>query len=132
MYFLQRDQWQEHISKKKDDTASGLITFLQGLVSETVSIFRKGVRFGDFVTRMIGGSGGAVTVEEKTGKTIMEIDKAIFREELVVPKITFNCIDVISGDKANTFAFGTIRSVDTANRIIELDLLEGQTGTPGK
>lgn len=128
--FSAKRSMQEHISKKKDDTASGLITFLQGLVSETVSIFRKGVRFGDFVTGMIGGSGGAVTVEEKTGKTIMEIDKAIFREELVVPKITFNCIDVISGDKANTFAFGTIRSVDTANRIIELDLLEGQTGTP--
>lgn len=117
------------LSRKTDDTASGLITFVKGIISEAVSIFRKGVRFGNFVTGMIGGSGGAITVEEKTGKTILEVDKAIFREEMVTPKITFNCIDVISGDKANTFAFGTVRSVDTANRIIELDLLEDQIGT---
>lgn len=117
------------LSRRTEDTASGLITFVKGIISEAVSIFRKGARFGNFVTGMIGGSGGAVTVEEGTGKTILEVDKAIFREEMVTPKITFNCIDVISGDKANTFAFGTIRSVDTANRIIELDLLEDQTGT---
>lgn len=117
------------LSKKNDDTASGLITFIKGIISEAVSIFRKGIRFGHFVTGMIGGSGGAVTVDEKTGKTVLEVDKAIFREEMVTPKITFNCIDVISGDKANTFAFGTVRSVDTANRIIELDLLEDQLGT---
>lgn len=117
------------LSRKNDDTASGLITFIKGIISEAVSIFRKGVRFGHFVTGMIGGSGGAVTVDEKTGKTVLEVDKAIFREEMVTPKITFNCIDVISGDKANTFAFGTVRSVDTANRIIELDLLEDQLGT---
>lgn len=130
------------VSKEHDDTASGLITFLKGLISEALSIFRKGiiseavsifkkgVRFGNFVTGMIGGSGGAVTVDEETGKTIMEVDKAIFREEMVVPKITFNCTDVISGDKANTFAFGTVKSIDTVNRIIELDLLEDQLGTP--
>lgn len=117
------------LSRKNDDTASGLITFIKGIISEAVSIFWKGVRFGHFVTGMIGGSGGAVTVDEKTGKTVLEVDKAIFREEMVTPKITFNCIDVISGDKANTFAFGTVRSVDTANRIIELDLLEDQLGT---
>lgn len=117
------------LSRKNDDTASGLITFVKGIISEAVSIFRKGARFGNFVTGMIGGSGGAITVDEKTGKTIMEVDKAIFREEMVTPKITFNCIDVISGDKANTFAFGTIRSVDTANRTIDLDLLDDQLGT---
>ena len=117
------------LSRKNDDTASGLITFIKGIISEAVSIFRKGVRFGNFVTGLIGGSGGAVTVDEKTGKTVLEVDKAIFREEMITPKITFNCIDVISGDKANTFAFGTVRSVDTANRIIELDLLEDQLGT---
>lgn len=117
------------LRKDQDDTASGLITFVKGIVSNVVSIFKKGITFGNFVTGIIGGSGGAVTVDEKTGKTVLEVDKAIFREEMVTPKITFNCIDVISGDKANTFAFGTVKSVDTANRTIELDLLEGQLGT---
>lgn len=59
----------------------------------------------------------------------MEADGAYLRDELIVPQITFNCIDVISGDKANTFAFGTIKSVDTENKTAELDLLEDQTGT---
>ena len=117
------------LRKDRDDDASGLITFLKGFVSNVVSIFKKGAKFGNFVTGMLGGSGGAITVDENTGKTTIEIDKAIFREEMVTPKITFNCIDAISGDKANTFAFGTIRSVDTANRTIELDLLEDQLGT---
>jgi len=60
---------------------------------------------------------------------MLEIDRIHAREELIVPKITFNCIDVISGDKANTFAFGTFKSVDTDNRIAELDLLDDQLGT---
>lgn len=108
----------------------GLLKASGGIVSNDLIQAIKGMNIGNFVTGMIGGSGGSVTVDEKTGKTVLEVDKAIFREEMVTPKITFNCIDVISGDKANTFAFGTIKSVDTANRIIELDLLEGQTGTP--
>ena len=53
----------------------------------------------------------------------------MFREELIVPQITFNCIDVISGDKANTFAYGTFKTVDKANNIATLDLLEDQWGT---
>ena len=103
----------------------GLLKASGGIVSNDLIQAIKGMNIGNFVTGMIGGSGGSVTVDEKTGKTVLEVDKAIFREEMVTPKITFNCIDVISGDKANTFAFGTIKSVDTANRIIELDLLEG-------
>lgn len=92
--------------------------------------FLGGIEVGTFKSSLIGGSGGAVTVDEKTGKTVVEVDKAIFREELIVPKITFNCIDVISGDSADTFSFGTIKSVDKDSRIIELDLLEDQLGTP--
>ena len=107
----------------------GLLKASGGIVSNDLIQAIKGMNIGNFVTGMIGGSGGSVTVDEKTGKTVLEVDKAIFREEMVTPKITFNCIDVISGDKANTFAFGTIKSVDTANRTIELDLLEGQLGT---
>ena len=104
------------IRKDIADIVTGIITFLNG------------IRIGNFVTGMIGGSGAAITVD-KSGKTKLEIDKIEAREELIVPKITFNCIDVISGDKANTFAFGTIKNVDQETRIAELDLLEDQTGT---
>ena len=89
----------------------------------------KGIQISkNFVSGIIGGSGGSIYLDEN-GKVVIETDKAVFREELIVPQITFNCIDVISGDKANTFAYGTFKDVDTENRIATLDLLEGQYGT---
>lgn len=89
----------------------------------------KGLQISkNFVSGIIGGSGGFIYLDEN-GKVVIETDKAVFREEIIVPQITFNCIDVISGDKANTFAYGTIKTVDTENRIATLDLLEGQYGT---
>lgn len=89
----------------------------------------KGLQISkNFVSGIIGGSGGSIYLDEN-GKVVIETDKAVFREEIIVPQITFNCINVISGDKANTFAYGTIKTVDTENRIATLDLLEGQYGT---
>lgn len=89
----------------------------------------KGLQISkNFVSGIIGGSGGYIYLDEN-GKVVIETDKAVYREEIITPKITFNCIDVISGDKANTFAYGTIKTVDTENRIAALDLLEGQYGT---
>lgn len=89
----------------------------------------KGLQISkNFVSGIIGGSGGSIYLDEN-GKVVIETDKAVFREEIIVPQITFNCIDVISGDKANTFAYGTIKTVDTENRIATLDLLEDQYGT---
>ena len=104
------------LSKLITDIANDVITFL------------KGLKVGKFVTGLIGGSGAAIWFD-KNGKTIVEADKAMFREELIVPQITFNCIDVISGDKANSFAYGRIKAVDTGNRTATLELLEGQWGT---
>ena len=89
----------------------------------------KGIQISkNFVSGIIGGSGGYIYLDEN-GKVVIETDKAVFREEMITPKITFNCIDVISGDKANTFAFGTFKDVDTENRIATLDLLDNQWGT---
>lgn len=89
----------------------------------------KGLQISkNFVSGIIGGSGGYIYLDEN-GKVVIETDKAVFREEMITPKITFNCIDVISGDKANTFAFGTFKDVDTESRIATLDLLDNQWGT---
>ena len=104
------------LRKNIADIANEIITFL------------KGLRVGKFVTGLVGGSGAAIWFD-KNGKTIVEADKAMFREELIVPQITFNCIDVISGDKANSFAYGRIKTVDTENRTATLELLDDQWGT---
>lgn len=104
------------LRKDKEDSTRYLLRMLGG------------AHFFPFTQGMIGGSGAAF-YKNAAGKTYMEADGAYLRDELIVPQITFNCIDVISGDKANTFAFGTIKSVDTDNKTAELDLLEDQTGT---
>ena len=104
------------LRKDKEDATNYLLRMLGG------------AHFFPFVQGMIGGSGAAF-YKNAAGKVYMEADGAYLRDELIVPQITFNCIDVISGDKANTFAFGTIKSVDTENKTAELDLLEDQTGT---
>ena len=104
------------LRKDKEDATNYLLRMLGG------------AHFFPFVQGMIGGSGAAF-YKNAAGKVYMEADGAYLRDELIVPQITFNCIDVISGDKANTFAFGTIKSVDTDNKTAELDLLEDQTGT---
>lgn len=104
------------LRKDKEDATNYLLRLLGG------------AHFFPFTQGMIGGSGAAF-YKNAAGKTYMEADGAYLRDELIVPQITFNCIDVISGDKANTFAFGTIKSVDTESKTAELDLLEDQTGT---
>ena len=104
------------LRKDKEDATNYLLRLLGG------------AHFFPFTQGMIGGSGAAF-YKNAAGKTYMEADGAYLRDELIVPQITFNCIDVISGDKANTFAFGTIKSVNTEDKTAELDLLEDQTGT---
>ena len=54
------------ISKINDDTAHGTITFekvqkfLQGLIAEDLSQFKKGATFGDFIQGMLFGTGGRI------------------------------------------------------------------------
>jgi hypothetical protein len=88
-----------------------------------------GFEVGDFIQGLIGGSGAKMYIDEH-GKSFLEIDRIYGREELLVPKITFNCTDVITGEMAQTFAYGTIKSVDTERQIATLDLLDDEYGTP--
>lgn len=55
-----------YLSKLKDDTANGTITFqkvqkfLQGLTAEDLSQFKKGAIFGEFIQGMLFGTGGRI------------------------------------------------------------------------
>lgn len=103
----------EFISKKKDDIAQGIVTFL------------KGIKIGKFVAGWTG-SGGAITVDPKTGKTRLEVDEVLARDRFDTMEYRFNRVDVIDGEQWSTFAFGKIKSVDTENRTVHLDLVEGE------
>ena len=55
-----------YLSKLNNDTAHGTITFekvqkfLQGLIAEDLSQFKKGATFGDFIQGMLFGTGGRI------------------------------------------------------------------------
>lgn len=74
------------LSRKYDDTAFGVITFVKGFVSNAVSAFMKGAKFGNFVSGA-KGSGGAITVDETTDRTNLEMDEGLFRDKVEAPNI---------------------------------------------
>ena len=104
------------LRKDKDDRSAGKVA------SDV------GFEVGEYIQGLIGGSGAKMYIDEH-GKSNLEIDRIYGREELLVPKITFNCTDVITGEMAQTFAYGTIKSIDTERQIATLDLLDDEYGT---
>lgn len=109
------------LSKTKSDTAQGLITFIQGLVSEGKITAKQGVEIGSFVTGLIGGTGARI---DKDGNG--EMESLVIRQFLEVPELRFNRIDVVSGELWNSICFGTIEAVDTKKRIVTLKLQDGE------
>ncbi len=81
------------LSRKYDDTAFGIITFVKGFVSNAVSAFMKGAKFGNFVAGK-DGSGGAITVDETTNRTNLEMDEGLFRDKVESA--------LVNSDKATT------------------------------
>ena len=82
------------LSKTRDDTAKGRITF------------SKGADFGQFVSGIVGGAGGRIDPKGNA-----ELESLVLRSFLEVPELRFNRIDVVSGELWNSIAFGTISSV---------------------
>lgn len=81
----------------------------------------KNLEVGTFIPGMVGGSGARMDENgyaEMTGLTL--------REFLEVPELRFNRVDVVSGELWNSIAYGTVESVDTANRVVTLKLEEGE------
>ena len=81
------------LSRKYDDTAFGVITFVKGFVSNAVSAFMKGAKFGNFIAGK-DGSGGAISVDETTNRTSLEMDEGLFRDKVESA--------LVNSDKATT------------------------------
>ena len=92
----------------------------QAVKTESDVVF-KNLKVGTFMSGMVGGSGARMDENgyaEMTGLTL--------REFLEVPELRFNRVDVVSGELWNSIAYGTVESVDTANRVVTLKLEEGE------
>lgn len=104
------------LSRKTDDTAAGLITFLKGLVADGLITAKQGVEFGEFISGYIG-KGGRIDANGHG-----ELESLTLRSFLAVPVLRYNRVSVTDGESWNTNGFGVIEEVDTENKIITLHL----------
>lgn len=88
------------ISKKGDDTATGLITFLKGLISE------GGIEVGDFIDSLISGTGIGLFPDGKIQASSMEL-----RSSLTVLELIFNRLSAQESDTAFSES-GVIESIE--------------------
>ena len=96
----------QFLRKDINNTASGLITFLQGLVSEGIISAKQGVEIGEFVTGLYTGTGAAI--DEKGNA---EVESLRVRSYLEVMELIINRLSAIEGDQILTEA-DTIETVD--------------------
>lgn len=111
------------LSKLIPDTAQGLITFLQGLVSNGKITAKQGVDFGTFIAGLYG-SGGSI---DSMGRA--ELHSLFVRTSISAPKFVFNLVNVTKAEQWNTNGYGTVKSVDKENRICELQLEDNEYGS---
>ena len=83
-----------YLSKLKDDTAKGTITwekvqkFLQGLTAEDLSQFKKGATFGEFIQGMLSGTGGRIDELGNAEFESITSRSSIIAKELIVNRQT--------------------------------------------
>ena len=83
-----------YLSKLNDDTAKGTITwekiqkFLQGLIAEDMSQFKKGATFGEFIQGMLLGTGGRIDELGNAEFESITSRSSIIAKELIVNRQT--------------------------------------------
>ncbi|HBG40430.1 MAG TPA: hypothetical protein DDW85_03315 [Porphyromonadaceae bacterium] len=122
---------EKFLSKIKDDTAAGLITFIKGLISNEVSQFLKGLSSGGDITigDFIGGLTGRGAKIGNNGK--IEARSLTLWEFLEVPELRFNRAEVIAGVSWRTKGGGIIESVTMNSDVsgtVTLKLEDGDIG----
>lgn len=88
----------EKLSKVDNDTAAGLITFLQGLISEGLIKAQEGINVGNFLSGILG-SGGCFKTDPKTGKTYIEADEMYIRLKAVFDSLEIRHTTHVGGQQ---------------------------------
>lgn len=122
-----------YLSKLNPDTAKGIITFLQGLVSNGAITAKDKITLGEYVESALwDGNGGCL---DKDGNAWLR--NLTLAESLTVPKLSYNMVEICPGIKWQSAGGGTIKEVEvekladgsqTINGTITLDLKEGEIG----
>lgn len=95
------------IRKDQPDTASELITFIKGLVSESMISAQDGVQFGKSFASGLTGHGGLI---DSLGRG--ELESLVLRRFLETPELRYNRIRVTAGDLWLSPGGGLIESVE--------------------
>lgn len=95
-----------YLSKVKNDTASGLITFLKGVVSEELIEANNGINIGEAIDSLISGSG---TLLRPNGS--IQADSVELRKSLTVLELIFNRLSAQESDTAFSES-GVIESIE--------------------
>ena len=91
----------EFVSKKYNDTVIGLLTFLQS------QLFREGAVFGkDGFAEGLTGFGAKIGADGRGEMRSLKV-----WEELIVPLLVYNRVDIVIGDKWRSPGAGVIESV---------------------
>ncbi|MBD5193023.1 MAG: hypothetical protein HDS91_00665 [Bacteroidales bacterium] len=107
----------EFLSKRKDDAAEGLITFLQGLASEGLIKANAGATFGDFIEGLYAGKGARI---DEHGNA--ELESLRVRSFMEVMELLVNRTEAVEGDQIYTEGDTVERVVDLGNGVYGLYL----------
>lgn len=99
---------ESRLSRRGDDTAAGLITFL------------KGLQFGEFAPGL-SGYGGKID-----GSGNAELESLVVRSFIESSELRYNRVKIIHGEEWNAKGGGIIESVDPAAKSFKLKLEPGE------
>ena len=107
LHFCADETSEAFLSRKHDDAAEGMITFLRGLISEQMAQLKAGAQFGDFVSGLYNGKGAQVDANGNA-----EVESITIRTYMRVMELIVNRLSAQEGDTFFTES-DTIESVDS-------------------
>ena len=106
MSILQSEGGNLFLSKTKDDTAKGKITFNDVVTHNETLKAKKGLKVGNFQSRLLGS--GALIDEQGNA----EFESIYSRNFISTPEYRFNRISVTEGEQWCTNGYGTVQEVE--------------------
>ncbi|MCM1356421.1 MAG: hypothetical protein NC212_08460 [Staphylococcus sp.] len=83
------------VSRLKDDSAAGLITFLKGLIAREVARFKGGAEFGEFVSGLTTGFGGAIDKAGNAEVESLKVRSSMWVQELIINRLGAQEVDTL-------------------------------------
>lgn len=113
----------EFLSRLREDTAGGHITFADGLTTAKVAQLLEGLTTADYV----GGLTGRGAKIDKDGHA--ELDSLFVRKFIESSELRYNRVSVIQGEQWHAKGGGIIQILDTEAKRIQLKLEAGEHPT---